>query len=110
MGPAVVDAKVTYDAFGNQTLTGGVQPTTHASTIGYRGQLVDRATKQVYLRNRFYSPDIGRFTRPDPARAGHAYAYAYAASGANGCNEKLPHGVRADRAIVQSLLHRLRES
>jgi len=76
VGPVAVNSESIYDAFGNPTLTTGALPKNHASTIGYRGQLVDTATSQVYLRNRFYSPDIGRFTRSDPARAGHAYAYA----------------------------------
>jgi len=76
VGPGGVGSESIYDAFGNPTVTAGTLPTTHASAVGYRGQLVDHATSQVYLRNRFYSPDIGRFTRSDPARAGHAYAYS----------------------------------
>ncbi len=38
----------------------------NSSGVRYRGQLYDAATDQVYLRNRFYSPSLGRFMSMDP--------------------------------------------
>ena len=86
-----IETESIYDAFGNPTVTSGTPTTPHASTVGYRGQLVDNATSQVYLRNRFYSPDIGRFTRSDPIRSGSNF-YAYA--GGDPVNNWDPMGLR----------------
>ena len=76
IGESSVPARYSYDAFGTVTATAGAIPTTHQSFPGYRGQLHDSATGKVYLRNRFYSPSLGRFLRPDPARDGNLYNYA----------------------------------
>ncbi|MCX7805335.1 MAG: AHH domain-containing protein [Planctomycetota bacterium] len=51
----------------------------HASSVGYRGQLHDSTTGDIFLRNRYYSPTLGRFSTPDPIgySAGlNLYSYA----------------------------------
>ena len=51
----------------------------HESSIGYRGQMHDSATGDVFLRNRFYSPPLGRFSAPDPiGYSGGLNLYSYA--------------------------------
>ncbi len=69
-----------FDAFGNPLDTVGTQP--HYSMVGYRGQLHDLGTGQIYLRNRYYDPQLGRFTVIDPARHGDNH-YIYPADPVN---------------------------
>ena len=45
--------------------------------FGYCGEYYDPELDMIYLRNRYYSPGIGRFITEDPARDG-ANWYAYA--------------------------------
>jgi len=79
VGSGGVNSSQTFDAYGNPTVTQPGAPNPHASTVGYRGQLVDHATGQVFLRNRFYSPDLGRFMAPDPiGHDGGLNLYVYA--------------------------------
>ena len=77
-------ARWLYDAYGNRKLisgggaSGGTASAAHASSVGYRSQLHDSATGDIYLRNRFYSPTLGRFSAPDPiGYAGGFNLYAY---------------------------------
>ena len=49
-----------YDHWGNVTASTGTTP-----QFGYTGREPD-ATGLVYYRNRYYDPQIGRFTQPDP--------------------------------------------
>jgi len=44
---------------------------------GYRGQWTDGETGLVFLRNRYYDPELGGFLAVDPAKAGDNW-YAYA--------------------------------
>ena len=89
-------ARFVYDAYGNRRVfvpdpsaAGGWASTdrlpsslagsAHESSIGYRGQLHDSATGDIFLRNRFYSPGIGRFSAPDPiGYSGGLNLYSYA--------------------------------
>ena len=61
-----------YDAFGN--------PTEPQSSIydpfGYCGEYTDEETGLIYLRNRYYSPSIGRFITEDPIKDGFNW-YVY---------------------------------
>jgi RHS repeat-associated protein len=54
----------TYDAFGNVTVSGGVQPTDYPFL--FTGQRYDPETKLYYYRARYYSPTLGRFLQVDP--------------------------------------------
>ena len=64
-------ATYTYDAFGNQVRDGGA-----FNPFGYRGEYTDEETGFIYLRNRYYDPEIGRFITEDPAKDGlNWYAY-----------------------------------
>ena len=58
-----------YDAFGgSKEVTGTV--------YGYNGQYTDKETGLIYLRNRYYDPETGRFTQEDPVMDGlNWYAY-----------------------------------
>ena len=64
-----------YDAFGNK------ETTSHAlaieeNNINYCGEYQDEETGLIYLRNRYYDPEIGRFITEDPARDGENW-YVY---------------------------------
>jgi len=69
-----------YDAYGNRSVLAGALPAQHASSVGYRGQMHDTGTGEIYLRNRYYEPSLGRFTSPDPmgyaAKEMNLYNYA----------------------------------
>jgi RHS repeat-associated protein len=81
-----MDTRFRYDAFGNlRTYTKNAEAgnywVTADNTSGprYKGQLYDSDTAKVYLRNRMYTPSLGRFTRMDPAGmvdGPNMYAYA----------------------------------
>lgn len=62
-----------YDAYGNQLsiATGDTNP------FRYCGEYYDEETGFIYLRARYYSPDVGRFISADPVKDGvNWYAYA----------------------------------
>ncbi|HEX7153857.1 MAG TPA: Ig-like domain-containing protein [Thermoanaerobaculia bacterium] len=52
-----------YDAFGVRYFATGTTP----NPFGYRGQMYDDATGLQYLRARWFSPNVGRFTTRDTA-------------------------------------------
>ena len=46
--------------------------------FGYRGEYTDAETGYVYLRARYYDPEMGRFISEDPVRDGmNWYVYCY---------------------------------
>ena len=62
-----------YDAFGNLLEESGIY-----NPFRYNGQYTDDETGLIYLRNRYYDPEIGRFTQEDPVRDGvNWYTYCY---------------------------------
>ena len=64
---SVLGQSYDYDAFGNE-----VSPSaTDTNPFRYAGQYFDRETGTYYLRARYYSPRVGRFTQQD----GWAYSY-----------------------------------
>lgn len=55
-----------YDAFGNQTsATESIY-----NPFRYNGQYTDEETGLIYLRNRYYDPQVGRFITEDPVQDG----------------------------------------
>ena len=61
-----------YDAFGNELNI----DTTDTNPFRYCAEYFDTETGTIYLRARYYSPVIGRFTQLDPIRDGlNWYAY-----------------------------------
>lgn len=75
----VVTSAFVYDAFGNVTQTSGTEP----GNFGFTGEHFDADTGLVFLRNRFYDPQLGRFLSQDPASGAreapvtlHRYLYA----------------------------------
>ena len=63
-------AQNAYDAYG----AGSVSP---LSPFGYCGEYLDNETGFVYLRNRYYDPNTGRFISQDPIKDGDNW-YVYA--------------------------------
>jgi RHS repeat-associated protein len=61
-GTGALSDTYTYDAFGNQTASTG----TTQNPYRYAGQQLDPATGLYSMRARYYAPDTGRFTTPDP--------------------------------------------
>ena len=62
-----------YDAFGN------IEKETNASTYNpwqYCGEYTDQESGFIYLRNRYYDSEAGRFINEDPARSGGNW-YSY---------------------------------
>ena len=65
-------AAALFDSFGRLLASAGSLP-----TYGYSGREPD-ATGLVYYRARYYAPELGRFTQPDPVGlAGGINRYAY---------------------------------
>ena len=59
-----------YDPYGNQTMGNTSNP------FRYCGEYFDEESGLIYLRNRYYSPEIGRFITEDPIQDGlNWYAY-----------------------------------
>lgn len=58
-----------YGPFG-ETLASGVE-------YGFTGQRFDPETGLYYFKNRYYSPDVGRFIQPDPVGRDGLNRYAY---------------------------------
>ena len=61
-----------YDAFGNEIN----KSATDTNPFRYCGEYYDTETDNIYLRHRYYSPSLGRFTTEDPIRdGGNWYGY-----------------------------------
>ncbi len=65
-----------YDAFGKVLKESG----SILNSLTYTGQMYDKATRQYYLRARFYNPAIGRFLQEDIYRGDGLNLYAYCAN------------------------------
>ena len=75
-----------YDAFGNQLN----KTENDNNPFRYNGEYTDDETGNIYLRNRYYAPNIGRFTQEDPIKDGLNW-YAYC--GNNPVNKTDPTGL-----------------
>ncbi|HIW56983.1 MAG TPA: hypothetical protein H9685_02245 [Firmicutes bacterium] len=60
-----VTATYEYDAFGN-LIEGSETGETKENSFLYNGQQTDEESGLIYLRNRYYNPEIGRFITEDP--------------------------------------------
>jgi len=68
-----------YGAYGATASTGPSGPATTATPFEYTGAEYNPNDQLLYLRNRFYSPRLGRFVSEDPIKlAGGVNTYAYA--------------------------------
>ena len=66
------DARQTYDSWGNILNSADFAP------FGYTGEYHDAETGLIYLRNRYYDPETGRFISEDPIKDGlNWYTYCY---------------------------------
>ena len=61
-----------YDAFGETITSEGI-----TSRLGYNAQMADSLSGLYYLRARYYSPAIGRFTQEDVIYNDGLNLYAY---------------------------------
>jgi len=61
-----------FDAFGNKYAIAG----TELCPVGYRGEYHDAESGLIYLHNRYYDPEIGRFITEDPVKDGSNW-YVY---------------------------------
>ncbi len=61
-----------FDAFGNKYAIAG----TELCPVGYRGEYHDTESGLIYLHNRYYDPEIGRFITEDPVKDGSNW-YVY---------------------------------
>jgi len=62
-----------YDAFGNEK----TPDTNDDNPLRYCGEYYDTESGLIYLRNRYYDPELGRFINEDPIQDGlNWYAYA----------------------------------
>jgi RHS repeat-associated protein len=66
------------------------------SAWGYTGEWYDASAEMLYLRARWYQPQVGRFTRRDLIRQNHPYQYAEA----NPVNLVDPSGWDAGEGIL----------
>ena len=66
------NAEYDYFVYGEQWSHTGSQDNPYR----YCGEYVDNETGFIYLRNRYYSPELGRFTSEDPAKDGDNW-YVY---------------------------------
>jgi RHS repeat-associated protein len=71
-----VEGKVSYDAYGNLTGTGG----TATTPLGYDGQYTNSDTGLQYLRARAYDPATAQFATADPEKALTREPYGFAAA------------------------------
>ena len=82
-----------YDAFGQEysPSSGDTNP------FRYCGEYFDSETNSIYLRARYYSPAVGRFTQQDPAMDGINW-YVYCAS--NPVNAADPTGLGHCKVVL----------
>ncbi|MCF1487756.1 DUF6531 domain-containing protein [Pseudomonas sp. AA27] len=70
-----------YLAWGNTFEESSCTGSLHEQNLRFQGQYLDRETGLHYNTFRYYDPDIGRFTQPDPiGLSGGHQLYAYAPS------------------------------
>jgi RHS repeat-associated protein len=71
-GSVIID--YTYDAFGKQANVSQ----NDTNPFRYCGEYTDLSSGLIYLRNRYYDPNIGRFISEDPAKSGlNWYIYCH---------------------------------
>jgi RHS repeat-associated protein len=76
LSPSVYDVaggeRVTYNAYGTQTITSATGVVRQKSAVGFdrgfTGYITDNETGLAYARSRLYSPALGRFIGRDPWR------------------------------------------
>lgn len=62
-----------YDAYGNKIEKSG---TTNDTPFGYGGEYLDKESRLIYLRNRYYDSESSRFISEDPIKDGvNWYSY-----------------------------------
>ncbi|MEI3163790.1 MAG: RHS repeat-associated core domain-containing protein [Lachnospirales bacterium] len=76
-----------YDAYGNKIEKSGA---TNDTPFGYCGEYLDKESGLIYLRNRYYDSESGRFISEDPIKDGVNW-YSYC--GVNPINRIDPLGL-----------------
>ena len=93
-----------YDAFGNETIS----EETIANPFRYAGEYYDTESDNIYLRARYYTPNIGRFINEDPIQSGLNW-YSYCAG--NPILYKDPSGLKitCEEENSKTIIELLRE-
>lgn len=84
----------TYDAFGEITNSKELI----ANRYGYSGEQLDPVTSEYYLRARYYSPELGRFSQEDTYRGDGLNLYTYVHN--NPVNYNDPTGHQAHTTLM----------
>ncbi|MCD8181010.1 MAG: RHS repeat-associated core domain-containing protein [Firmicutes bacterium] len=88
-GAKLEESYMNYDAYGNQWQGNTPDP------FGYCGEYYDEESGLIYLRNRYYESETGRFITEDPAQDGTNW-YSYCAGNPvvlvdpSGCSSEIP--------------------
>ncbi|MCC8174771.1 MAG: RHS repeat-associated core domain-containing protein [Odoribacter sp.] len=77
-GAKLEESYMNYDAYGNQWQGDTPDP------FGYCGEYYDEESGLIYLRNRYYESETGRFITEDPAQDGTNW-YSYCAGNPVNC-------------------------
>lgn len=85
--------KMDYDAFGNQWIGDAPDP------FGYCGEYRDSESGLIYLRNRYYDSNTGRFINEDPVKDGLNW-YSYCIN--NPVNMWDPSGLKLTASVADS--------
>ena len=83
-----------YDAYGKEK---NALPSDDENPFRYSGEYFDSETGLVYLRNRMYDPETGRFISEDPIRDGLNW-YAYCEG--NPITKVDPWGLYGERYVI----------
>jgi RHS repeat-associated protein len=93
----VKTASYAYDPYGRtRTATG---PNAATNAFRYAGGLYDSTTGATKFGARYYDPNVGRFTQPDPSRQ-EQNAYAY--TGGNPINFRDPTGLSTATDVINT--------
>jgi len=90
----------TFDVYGAKRQGGTGTATSRQGFVGSLGHVSDAETGLVYMRARYYDPNVGRFVSQDPAGHGSNW-YAY-------CNNNPTNSIDAtgcDAATIASLIN-----
>ena len=95
----------TYDAFGVEQ---NIDPA-DTNPFRYCGEYFDSETQSIYLRNRYYSAGIGRFTQQDPTMSDGTNWYVYCIGNPVLCVDPTGLSTRMEKVPMMGDIQRLRE-
>ncbi|MDO4302188.1 MAG: RHS repeat-associated core domain-containing protein [Clostridia bacterium] len=87
-----------YDAYGNKIEKSG---TANDTPFGYCGEYLDKESGLIYLRNRYYDSESGRFITEDPIKNGNNW-YSYCCG--NPVRFEDPLGLQTSRVPLRTTI------